>query len=380
MKSISVVFALVATCAFGAATWIGCSSSDNPPANNNTDSGSTGGACPSKVDPLNPPISCSPEAAGATMCSKTTNVDSCPTGTCMERSDQTSKDVKNFRMGRIRLWAPDALLSLAPIAVDPNVAPSCFNGGTEDFTWLIQLDTKAKTVKTGGSRKSSDGGKTFSFLSESVDSSALSSVCPGFVGSATPTSLAPVTAPIKGDAAGTWSTDPIAKINVPIFDESTGIPIILPLTNAYLKDVTINGSCIGKWEKGYWCDGDSGGWTGGGAIIGMITAEDADKVPVKSAGCQSLCAILVSDATKTDGKTCKKGPDGKVPAIGNACVSTNGDTTCNNAFLLSATFGAYGVEISGSSPPPPDGGTDTGSDTGSDGGSDTGAMDAASGG
>lgn len=54
--------------------------------------------------------------------------------------------------------------------------------------------------------------------------------------------------------------------------------------------------------------------------------------------------ILVNDVTKTDGKRCKRGPDGKVPEIGNSCL---GGTGCKNACLLSTSFGAYGVAASG---------------------------------
>jgi len=43
-----------------------------------------------------------------------------------------------------------------------------------------------------------------------------------------------------------------------------------------------------------------------------------------------------------DGKVCKRGPDGKVPEIGDACI---GGTSCKNAWLFSATFGSYGVTI-----------------------------------
>jgi hypothetical protein len=67
-------------------------------------------------------------------------------------------------------------------------------------------------------------------------------------------------------------------------------------------------------------------------------------VPVKSAGCQSLCALLANDPTKTEAatKTCKKNADGSYPEIGDTCV---GGASCKNAFRLVATFAAYGVTI-----------------------------------
>ncbi len=336
MKSrLSIVLALALAGGFGALAFTGCSSDDGK----KTGPAPAGGSC-DLVDPENPPVTCSPQDGGASACSKTDKVETCPANPCMAVSEQTGT-VQNFRMGRIRLWSPEALLSLAPIAVDPNVNPKCANGGSETFTWLLQVDRTKNTLKTGGSRESTDGGKTFSFLDEKVSGDRLGEICPGFVGPAEEIDLAPVETTIEftGD---TFKTPQIAKINVPIFDTS-GIPVILPLREAIIKDATISGSCIGKFEKEYWCDGDSLGWTTGGAIVAKITAEDADRIPIKSAGCQSLCAILANDATLTDGKVCKRGADGKIPEIGTTCI---GGGDCKDAFLLSATFGAYGVEIS----------------------------------
>ena len=361
---ISVVLALAATCGFGAIVWTGCGSDPDPVATK-ADTGG-GGGCDLK-DPLDPPVTCGPEAGGATTCSTTEKVATCPNNDCMYQVEQTGT-TKNFRMGRIRLWSPEALLSLTSIAVDPNVNAKCANAGSESFTWLMQVDTAAKTIKTGGARVGTTS-KDFAFLAEKVDASKVEAICPGFKGPADPVDLAPVNSTITMDGQK-FTTPQIPQINVPIFD-SSGVPIILPLREAFIKNATISGSCIGKYQKEFWCDGDSLGWTTGGAIIAKITTEDADRVPVKSAGCQSLCAILVNDATKTEGKVCKRGADGKIPEIGTHCVG--GGATCKNAFLLSATFGAYGVNISGSVAPPPDAGTDTGT-------SETSVTDSAPGG
>lgn len=372
MKSrISAVVALAALVGVSALAWTGCSEEEKKRTT------PQGGPSCELVDPLDPPVNCSPKDEEEEPCGATTQANyTCPasaTNTCMAQVEQTGP-TKNFRMGRIRLWSPNSLVSLAPIAVDPNVNPKCANNGAEAFTWLMQVDTAAKTVKTGGARASTDG-KTFGFLDESVNTASLESICPGFKGPSEPVNLRPVNAKYT-ENNGVISSDKIDLINVPIFDTS-GLPIILPLREAQVKNVTINGSCIGKWEKEFACNQTTQGWTTGGAIVALITADDANKVPVKTAGCQSLCAILVNNAMFTDGKTCKVGSDGKVPEIGTHCV---GGTGCKNAFLLSATFGAYGVDITTVAPPPMDAGTDTGSDTGTEAGGETGGSDAADGG
>jgi hypothetical protein len=343
---------------------VGCSSEDETPQNNNN---TTSAAC-EITDLESPPLYAGPVECNELACTNLASVASCPKNECMYQSEQTGA-VKNFRMGRIRMWAPGSLVPLAPIAVNPNVNAKCANEGTESFSWLIQVDTANNTVKTGGARAAADS-KTFSFLDESVNTADLEAICPGFKGPTDPVTLNAVTSPITTEG-GAFTTPRIDLINVPIFDTS-GLPIILPLRDAYLKGVKIEGSCIGKWDPQYWCGSDTLGWTTGGAIIAKITAEDADRVPVKTAGCQSLCAILVNDSTKTDGKVCKRGADGKVPEIGTHCAGGEG---CKNAFLLSATFGAYGVEITGTTQPPPDAGNDTATeDTATD---DTGTEDAA---
>ncbi len=292
------------------------------------------------ADPLNPPLFCGPAESGATPCTTTTKVDTCPSDNpCMARVKQGGP-ILEHRMGRMRLWAPDALLSLAPIAFDPNVNARCCNGGNESLNWLFRIDRGAKVLEVGSARASADGAK-FSFLAESFSGDTAGAICPGFVGPSTPLDLRPIRVAIAATGTG-FQSAVIASLNIANFDRS-GSPIVLPLREVTVKVPSISDpSCIGSWDKKYWCDGDSLGWTTGGSIVAKITAEDADRVPLREAGCQSLCAILVNDATKTSGRTCKRSADGKVPEIGTHCV---GGTSCKNAFLLSVTFGSYGVDI-----------------------------------
>jgi hypothetical protein len=286
---------------------------------------------------LNPPLGCGP--SGASPCGSTTNVASCPTdNACMAPVKQTAP-VLEHRVGRLRLWVPYALRALAPIAFDPNINSRCANNGSEGFSWLLRIDTATKTLQTGPSRASSDGA-TFAFLNESYSGSDASKICPGFVGPTTPVALRAETAPLFTSGAGLIALIP--TLTLTIFD-SAGIPLLLPFRDARIRLGSVaDPTCIGKWDRSYWCDGDTLGWTDGASLVAKISVEDADRVPVRSAGCQSLCAILANDATKTEGKVCKRGPDGKVPPIGNTCVGGEG---CNDAWWFSATFSSYGVNI-----------------------------------
>ncbi len=311
--------------------------SDTPAAD--TGGADANGPC-TLSSPEDPPVSC-PPAATAPKCSTTTPVSTCPTDTACMALTKQSGDVLSLRMGRIRLWSPSSLVALAPLAVDPNTNLKCANGGGAGFNWLMQIDKKAATLKTGGADRSADG-KSWAFSTVKVDSSSLDATCPGFKGPTDPIDLSPVTKSITLSGS-TFDSALIDRINIPIFEAPGAPPIILPIQGMQFKKVTLSadGTCVGSWDKDHWCDQDSGGWTTGGAVIGKITVEDADHVPLRAAGCQSLCAVLANDATKISGKVCKRGADGKIPAIGNATVTTTGD-----AFLLSTTFAAFGVTIS----------------------------------
>ena len=288
-------------------------------------------------DPENPPIGCGPDP-GVPKCSSIVPVASCPTDNpCMARAKPTAPNL-DFRIGRLRFYLPDALLSLTALAIDPNVNPKCDNNGNDALNWMMRFDTSKNTLLTGGAPKSTDGGTTYALSHGTVDASALGAICPGFVGPATPIALDPVTVAFKTGSDG-YTSASIAKLNLPIFEGS--VPFILPLSDLQVRHAkSSDGVCIGAWSRDFWCDGDSLGWTTGGAIVAKILAEDADRVPVRTAGCQSLCAIQANDSSKVTGKLCKRGADGKIPPIGDTTLSAP-----NDAFLLSATFAAYGVKI-----------------------------------
>ncbi|MBI2389741.1 MAG: hypothetical protein HYV09_09105 [Deltaproteobacteria bacterium] len=288
-----------------------------------------------------PPIDCPPVTGPtAPACSSVEKVKACPTDNpCMAPVKQSGA-VLSHRIGRLRFWAPASMSNLAAIAFDPNVNAHCANSGTEGLSWLLQLDRGADTLRVGSSPPSPDG-RTFSFLPDLWSGEALAAVCPGFIGPASPASLASVETRILKSGSG-FAADVIPQLNVAIFDAS-GVPMVLPLREVTIRaDAMPDPTCIGSWNPNLWCDGDSLGWTTGGTITAKITAEDADRVPVRPAGCQSLCAIFVNDATKTEGKVCKRGSDGKLPEIGDACV---GGTGCKNAFLMRMSFASYGVTI-----------------------------------
>ncbi len=269
-------------------------------------------------------------------CTTVDKVGTCPTDTpCMAAVKQgpiESGRALEHRIGRLRLWKPDSVLPLTGILIDPNVRARCANAGTEALSWLFRVDRGTSTFTTGMSRPSADG-KTFSFVEESA---GLEAACPEL--GAGPIGVAPATA-VLPSSQGVDVRLPSLALTI-FRPEST---TIFPLRDVafFIPTFGAAGSCVGSFDPDRWCDGDSEGWTTNGRITAKISLEDADTVPIPSAGCQTLCAILVNDATKTEGRRCRR-VDGRVPEWGDACI---GGGACKNALHFEATFASYGVDI-----------------------------------
>lgn len=161
----------------------------------------------------------------------------------MARAPQTAS-LFEHRIGRLRLWRPESLLSLTSIVFDPNINARCANTGTEGLSWLLRVDGAAKTLETGDAHPSIDGAR-FSFARESVEPA---SGCPGFVDPKAPWSLAPVTTAITREGTG-FAAATIPSLNVPIFGEDSSV-MVLPLRDVVLKVPSMSSpSCIGRWDE-----------------------------------------------------------------------------------------------------------------------------------
>lgn len=305
------------------------------------------GCGPDGPDPATRAYHCGPSELGDSPCTNTTSVATCPTDTACMAMRKQSGAKSDYRFGRLEFAAPASLLALEGIAFTPFVNPNCVDKlSGEGLNLLLRLDRSSGTIQIGGAARSVDHA-TFSFLGTSFDPSTYASVCPGAAsaGSA-PFALAPASSCISWSTGGTsFSTGTMATLNIPIYDTPSGPPMMLPLREASLQDVTVSpdGNCIGSWQRSFFC-GMSVGWTTDGAIVGKIAADDADRIVIKKVGCQSLCALLVNDSSKTDSSGhCRKDASGRVIAgLGDTCV---GGAGCKNAFQFTAAFAAYGVTI-----------------------------------
>jgi hypothetical protein len=290
--------------------------------------------CGGRVDDTNPHeagVDLGPPIDDPATCSSTANVATCASG-CMATATGGG-DVRHMRIGRLRVVAPDSLLALTPVWIDPHVSARCFNGGTEALSVLLSFDLTTRRLVVGSARPSVDG--AFRFASEAVETDAR---CPRSAGASI--AVAPIALGLAVSARG-FRTELAPSLALAIFN-STGSDV-LPLRDVSLSGTFSSASCIGQWGARTWCDGTTLGWTDTpGLLQAKILADEADRVFIREAGCQTLCAILVNDATKVVDKHCKRNVDGSMPELGDTCV---GGVTCRNAFRLAARFGAYAVEI-----------------------------------
>ncbi|MEJ7728342.1 MAG: hypothetical protein WKG00_03925 [Polyangiaceae bacterium] len=323
---LSVLGALGA-CALLASAASGCGSDADgdaaDPSSSGTGAGSSGGDC-------TPPAACTDVVSE-----------------CIAQEDNTGNDKPGLRMSYLTITSPEALASLfvQQLVLDGVLLdkPACYLDGQGTFSWLLEFDKAAGTLKTGGAAPSTPE-QGYCFLQGDLGGLNVS--------------------PIVVDAAldnGQFSVTTGKDVVVPIFDDTTGDSyILLPLRQARIYDATLSadGNCIGKHNS----DGlttidqclssvpDYPAFVAGASLDGFITLEDADTVIVPQLGA-TLCTIIAKN--ENDGgtpKKCVRDGEGKVTYVGDWCSETNTAGGCKDAVRLGATFSASAAKITGDCP------------------------------
>jgi hypothetical protein len=355
-----------------------------PPAN-----AGTGGSCATDAGDF-PPPNCDDTDESCTPASP-----ACPTSPCLDTqpclplTQNTPGEPDDLRIRKLNITAPPALVApfIQQGIIDQgvNLKNLCGEGGDGSFSWLIHFDTTGKQVTTGGAPPTDDPIHVgYCFVNESIDG----------------LDVKPVTVGVSRSADGTWSSDRIPKLYVPIYvhGSATNV-IILPLTNAKVQRVTLSpdGNCIGSYNPvgagslvGAACpDRDPSGcqrWRTAGSLGGYITLVEADGVFVQDLNA-SLC-VLLTRRTSTDatGEHCGRDASGHITASGDFCSQTGTPGGCADSSWLAATFAASAAIINDGSKDPACNGSsviarDAGADARADASpSDSGAIpDAASG-
>jgi len=230
-------------------------------------------------------------------------------------------------------------------AVTPSNA-GCNLNGSATFNWLIQFDTAASSIKTGGAKPVADATTGYSFVDETVGG----------------LHLQPITyAGVKPDASGAFTVTTGQDLFVPIYLDAGGTSVvILPLKNSRLTMGTLSTSqnCIGQYnaenlDVANSClpDSKNKAFTTGAKIDGIITLEDADTVVVSSLS-QTLCVLLSQNPAMYGEKNaagvsiCKR-TGGVIDFKGDWCAKTNAaaDATCVDAARLEGGLAASSVKI-----------------------------------
>lgn len=292
---------------------------------------------PSDVD-SGPEVSASEPRCGAVVpsvaCPSTSEVATCPGGSCMAQAIP-SDGRSTFRIAFLHFERNIGLLP--DLDFSNELRARCMDKGSEALNWVFEIDRSRSTLRTGPA-VSSDG-KRYSLLDTKVTSNP-DALCPGFAGTEN-LEVRPVEAVARFGPNGYFGSDPIPYAALTIASPA-GTVAVLRLHDLVLSGWTSAGdTCIGRWNAPAWC-GATQGWTSLCAgISAKILVEDAERMPLPSSKCRSVCSVL-ADAKHSDGLHCVRGADGAIGEIGDACV---GGTGCKNAFEVRAAYGAYAVAL-----------------------------------
>ncbi len=271
---------------------------------------------------------------------------------CISLVDNSVEKQFTLRMSDMRLTSPPSLTQgLVKGVVQNGVTmnlPACNLDGNGAFSWLLQFDRSAGTLKTGGGNPALDPTKGYTFVNAMITQG-------GKVFKVAPfTADAPIT-------AGAFAMTVGHNVTVPIYLDLDGSSLILlPLHDAKLAGtISADNNCIGQYNskgldpaKSCLASDDAPAFIGGdgladsdGQLGGYITLEEADTVIVDAVG-QSLCVILSGDATKYgDGMPlakCTRDAGLKIVFQGDWCDTPN-DASCHDSIRMSARFSASGV-------------------------------------
>ena len=269
------------------------------------------------------------------------------TSNCIALTDNRSQPVFGLRISNLRLTAPSALSSGVISTIIANTVglnygacsrdtsgTSVFEDGMGTFSWLLQFDTKAGTLKTGGALPAAD---------------PLAGYC--FDDPARPAAKA-VTTPVSTTASGAFSTSADLDVVVPVYLNASGSSALTLPIRGLRFDGTLSSdhNCIGAYNvaglrpaDGCAPDREAGlyPFVDGGKLEGFITVADADATAIADMQNESLCVLI---AGKDDGQTPKRCPAGQK---GDWCSTTNAAGGCADAFRLAGTFAASGVAVRG---------------------------------
>ncbi|MGC4118120.1 MAG: hypothetical protein QM765_26935 [Myxococcales bacterium] len=271
---------------------------------------------------------------------------------CMGYVDNAGKSSFGLRMGQLHFVKPGALSQgIMAVVFSSQVlqdAPACRLTGTATTNWLLQFDTAAASLKTGGAQPVTDPTAGYSFVDRVVSQGSQQ------------IHLQPVVYSGVSLQGGSFSTAPAEVLQFPMFLNAQGTSLfVLPLHHLALAGTLASDqNCIGRYnaeglDPANSCQGDNTHPTflPGGSGTGCISLEEADGIVVEALS-QTLCVLLSGNAsmygTKNGPTTvCKRDSQGQIVYQGDWCLATNAAASagCADAVSMEISFEAGSVTI-----------------------------------
>lgn len=267
---------------------------------------------------------------------------------CLSLADNTGAARFGLRISQLNFSTPvvlgqGTLATFLPSFLQPSLT-SCGVSGQATFNWLLEFDSAAGKLRTGGARPVQSASSGYTFANEMIAG----------------VKVQPATYDVTLGADGKFSSKAPQDFVMPVFLDITGTNVILlPLQKVSFSDgqISTDHTCIGSYNA-QGLSADNGCkptpavplFLNGAQIGGAILLEDADKVPVSPLP-ETLCVLLANDGG--DGNMtlakCKRDNQGKILFQGDWCAATNQPAAagCADAVHVAASFAASGVKING---------------------------------
>jgi hypothetical protein len=277
---------------------------------------------------------------------------------CLSLVDNSGKDRFALRLSQLSVSAPTALTGQVVyniIADGINInLESCNVSGMGTFSMMAEFNKANGQLTLGGAFPEADPTNGYCYVYDPVND------------------VEPITVQSNLNADGTFQTETIARVTVPIFLDATATTAVyLPLSNGRFTggQVSADQNCVGSFNASgldpkFNCAPDPGAgieyFINGASLEGFIALEDADSVTVDLLG-QSLCVLLSGDAkTYGDGgmpvERCARDAMNNIILEGDWCLTTDSAGGCADAFVLKAELAASGAALRSDCPGNPTGG------------------------
>lgn len=275
---------------------------------------------------------------------------------CIAFADNAASSKFSLRISHLSIEKPAALTDkLVTDLLSKGIIlnyPTCEAATTDPiftgdgtFSWILEIDKTAGSLRTGGAKLEPDPNKGYCFVNETIQSFP----------------VAPFTLPMPVGADGSFATMGTKAVTVPIYTNPTDPSqvILLPLRGVRIFDgkLAADNNCIGTYnganlDPANLCKEEPGSvplFVDGAKLEGYITLEEADTVTIPELGNKTLCWLL-APAEHKDMTKCLRDGSMALTYKGDWCAGATADDPgsaggCADSVKLGASFAASGATL-----------------------------------